>query len=59
MVCPAGSVRTSAAVAQVQSPGSGITDWVEKMSEYADAGIPHYWIVESYIDRSLHLYTSS
>ena len=44
-------------VAEVQSPGSGITDWVEKMSEYADAGIPHYWIVEMYIDRSLHLYT--
>lgn len=44
-------------VAEVQSPGSGITDWVEKMSEYADAGIAQYWIIESYIDRSLHLYT--
>ena len=33
-------------VVEVMSPGSGIIDWVRKMSEYADAGIPHYWIVD-------------
>ncbi|HEV2343381.1 MAG TPA: Uma2 family endonuclease [Actinocrinis sp.] len=33
-------------VVEVRSPSSGITDWVEKMSEYADAGIPRYWIIE-------------
>jgi Uma2 family endonuclease len=43
-------------VAEVVSPGSGITDWVHKMSEYADAGIPHYWIVE-FFSRKPHLYT--
>ncbi len=44
-------------VAEVVSPGSGVTDWVEKMGEYAEAGIAHYWIFEFYLDRSLHLYT--
>ena len=43
-------------VVEVRSPGSGITDWLEKMSEYADAGIPHYWIVE-FFNRAPHLYT--
>lgn len=43
-------------VAEVMSPGSGITDWVEKMSEYADAGIPHYWIIE-FFSGVPHLYT--
>jgi Uma2 family endonuclease len=41
---------------EIMSPGSGITDWVEKMSEYADAGIPHYWIIE-FFGRMPHLYT--
>ena len=31
---------------EVVSPGTGRTDRVTKLSEYADAGIPHYWIVE-------------
>lgn len=44
-------------VVEVASPGSSITDWIEKMSEYADAGIPQYWIVEFFRDSSLHLYT--
>ncbi len=44
-------------VAEVVSPGSGVTDWVEKRGEYAEAGIAHYWILEFYLDRSLHLYT--
>lgn len=30
---------------EVVSPGSRRTDRVTKSSEYADAGIPHYWIV--------------
>ena len=28
------------------SPGSHRTDHVIKRGEYADAGIPHYWIVD-------------
>src|SRR5262249_39754226 len=28
------------------SPGTGITDRVTKMREYADAGIPHYWLAD-------------
>jgi Uma2 family endonuclease len=33
-------------VVEVVSPGSARTDHVLKRSEYADAGIPHYWIVD-------------
>ncbi|MEH6794976.1 MAG: Uma2 family endonuclease [Rhodococcus sp. (in: high G+C Gram-positive bacteria)] len=33
-------------VVEVISPGSRRTDVVTKRSEYADAGIPHYWIVD-------------
>jgi Uma2 family endonuclease len=44
-------------VVEIVSPGSGITDWVEKMNEYAEAGIHQYWIVEFYGDHSPHLYT--
>ena len=43
-------------VVEVTSPGSGITDWVEKMTEYADAGIPHYWIIEFFGNGTPHLY---
>ena len=28
------------------SPGSRRTDHVAKRADYADAGIPHYWIVD-------------
>ncbi len=31
---------------EVMSPGSRRTDRVTKSSEYAEAGIPHYWIVD-------------
>ena len=31
---------------EIVSPGSRRTDHVAKRSEYADAGIPHYWIVD-------------
>lgn len=31
---------------EVVSPGTGRTDRVTKLSEYAEAGIPNYWIVE-------------
>jgi Uma2 family endonuclease len=33
-------------IVEVVSPGSARTDHVQKRSEYADAGIPHYWIVD-------------
>jgi Uma2 family endonuclease len=33
-------------VVEIVSPGSRRTDYVTKRGEYADAGIPHYWIVE-------------
>lgn len=31
---------------EIVSPGTGRTDRVTKLTEYADAGIPHYWLVE-------------
>lgn len=33
-------------VIEIVSPGSRRTDHVAKRDEYADAGIPHYWIVD-------------
>lgn len=33
-------------VVEIVSPGSGRLDYVTKRGEYADAGIPHYWIVD-------------
>ncbi|MGH3998267.1 MAG: Uma2 family endonuclease [Pseudonocardiaceae bacterium] len=33
-------------VVEIVSPGSHRTDHVIKRDEYADAGIPHYWIVD-------------
>lgn len=33
-------------VVEIVSPGSYRTDHVIKRGEYADAGIPHYWIVD-------------
>ncbi|MGH3613189.1 MAG: Uma2 family endonuclease [Pseudonocardia sp.] len=33
-------------VVELVSPGSRRLDHVTKRGEYADAGIPHYWIVE-------------
>jgi len=33
-------------VIEIVSPGSRRTDHVTKRGEYADAGIPHYWIVD-------------
>ena len=43
-----GIIRASEVVIIVEflAPGSRRTDYVAKRSEYADAGIPHYWIVE-------------
>ncbi|MBF6546070.1 Uma2 family endonuclease [Nocardia brasiliensis] len=35
-----------AVVVEIVSPGSRRTDFVMKKSEYADAGIPHYWIID-------------
>jgi Uma2 family endonuclease len=32
-------------IVEVVSPASDKTDWVEKMGEYAEAGIPFYWLV--------------
>jgi Uma2 family endonuclease len=31
---------------EVVSPGSYRTDQIIKRGEYADAGIPHYWIID-------------
>jgi len=31
---------------EIISPGTGTTDRVTKMYEYANAGIPHYWLVD-------------
>jgi Uma2 family endonuclease len=33
-------------VVEIVSPGSKRTDYQVKHAEYADAGIPHYWIVD-------------
>lgn len=33
-------------IVEIVSPGSDRTDHVIKRGEYADAGIPHYWIVD-------------
>ncbi|TCC27257.1 Uma2 family endonuclease [Kribbella speibonae] len=43
-----GLIRASEvlAVVEIVSPGSRRTDNVVKRAEYADAGIPHYWIVD-------------
>jgi Uma2 family endonuclease len=43
-----GALRASEAllVAEIISPGSGRTDRRTKRDEYADAGIPHYWIID-------------
>jgi Uma2 family endonuclease len=43
-----GVIRASEVVLVVEivSPGSVRTDTVVKRGEYADAGIPHYWIVD-------------
>ncbi|MFD6158601.1 Uma2 family endonuclease [Nocardia sp. NPDC060256] len=43
-----GILRASAAhlVVEIVSPGSRRTDYIMKRSEYADAGIPHYWIID-------------
>jgi Uma2 family endonuclease len=40
-------------VVEIVSPGSHRTDHVIKRGEYADAGIPHYWIVD--LDRPVTL----
>jgi Uma2 family endonuclease len=34
-------------VMEVLSPGSRRTDHVHKRGEYADAGIPHFWIIDT------------
>jgi Uma2 family endonuclease len=40
-------------VVEVVSPGSRRTDTLVKRGEYADAGIPHYWIID--VDRPASL----
>jgi Uma2 family endonuclease len=50
-----GPIRASAVaiVVEIVSPGSQRTDTVVKRGEYADAGIPHYWIVDIDVPASL------
>lgn len=50
-----GLLRASSAVLVVEivSPGSRRTDTIVKRGEYADAGIPHYWIVDIDVPVSL------
>lgn len=44
-----GLLRASAAalVVEIISPGSRRTDLIFKRNDYADAGIPHYWIINA------------
>jgi Uma2 family endonuclease len=42
---------------EIVSPGTGRTDRVMKMSEYAEAGIPHYWLVDLPPRLQLTVYT--
>lgn len=45
-----GSTRLAAAdvvlAVEIVSPGSARTDRISKLADYADAGIPHYWIID-------------
>jgi Uma2 family endonuclease len=34
-------------VVEIVSPTSRVTDKIEKLAVYAEAGVPHYWIVET------------
>lgn len=47
------SVRDTLMVAEVVSPGSGYTDTVDKLAEYAYEGIPIYLVV--YLDGNLYV----
>lgn len=51
--CDASDVRLAV---EVLSPGTKRTDRVTKFSEYAEAGIEHYWIVDLDAPISLHAY---
>lgn len=51
---PGSAVRLAV---EVLSEGSRRTDRVTKMSEYAEAGIPEYWIVDLAGDATLSIYT--
>jgi len=51
--CHARDVRLAV---EVLSPGTKRTDRVTKFSEYAEAGIEHYWIVDLDAPISLHAY---
>jgi Uma2 family endonuclease len=44
-----GLIRASdvAVIVEIVSPGSKRTDYKTKHLEYADAGIPHYWILDT------------
>ncbi|HEU5265671.1 MAG TPA: Uma2 family endonuclease, partial [Jatrophihabitans sp.] len=40
------TARDVVVVVEIVSPGSRRMDTVVKRGEYADAGIPHYWIID-------------
>jgi Uma2 family endonuclease len=42
---------------EIVSPGTGRTDRITKLTEYADAGIPGYWVVDLDDGPTLTAYT--
>jgi len=40
-------------IIEIIAPGSRRIDMVDKRNEYADAGIPHYWVIDIDVPISL------
>ena len=41
------SAQDTLLVIEIVSPSSRVTDKIDKLAEYAEVGVPHYWIVET------------
>lgn len=39
--------RDALLVIEIVSPSSRVRDKIDKLGEYAEAGVPHYWVVET------------